>query len=1253
MSSRNSFRRKPRSAGVDDMVMLEKSKDNDIEKNLRDRYNVQSCYTYIGEVLIAVNPFKDFGIYNDDNIEKYTGANLCDNPPHIFAVGDDMYRNLMVDKENQCVIISGESGAGKTYNAKYIMEYLSKVSGGVGDIERVKSVIMATNPLLEAFGNAKTTRNNNSSRFGKYFTIKFDYGGQPIGGDITTFLLEKTRVSGIQNGERNFHIFYQLINGLDQNSKRAFEIYDIQNYNYLTMNRGLDHCVAEGIDDREEFRDVQEALSLIGVGNDVMQNIFRMLSGILHLGNIVFEDSGAADEHAVVNDTDAVQRAATCLSVDPNELINSMCVKEFKIGNDVTEKGLNKDQAGSSRNSIAQGIYARLFDHLVKLINITLKIPQEQLLDVGVLDIYGFEIFDKNGFEQLCINFVNEKLQQIFIELTLKAEQEEYAREGIEWRNIPYKDNKVLCELIQGKRPPGVFPLMDDVCKQNHAQEAEKVDPIICSTIVRSLQGEHLSGGNGRFTIHHYAGPVNYSPDGFFDKNRNTLLRNIIVCMQNSKNALLSELFNNENDRLISHPNAGAVRGHKRPPTAGATISKQSNALVEALTKCRPHYVRCIKPNEVKRYGDWDQERVRHQIRYLGLAENIKVRRAGFAYRRTFDQFLQRYNILAYADNPHQAQNPPKYNQNPQACQNLMNKILSDYLTSDEFQYGKTKVFVKSPESVNLLEEQRERVYDEFARIIQKHLKNYVNKSKVAAIKESANAVVFAKKERNRASIKRRFYSDYLGCDSNPMFRQFMGKKERIIFASKCVRYTGKMNEIQAYLVVSNIKLQVLGWEVKDPKIKNPVYPADYEFVVKFEISFSDNPDLTVSELIDGFLLIKDPEAQNPDPKAKNGDCLLRIRFLTEFLYCLATKTRNPPFIKYHPRGQNLIFELKPKTGFMSKVFAKKNAHERYLVFDYSSNHGRTGLNGGVEIVKNSPKKNFHLILVPQGQDKNVVIEVERPKEIIPSGNSYGATGFQNDSNMFQDNNRNKPIGQVYNNTNNNSGNIFLSPSTTQNSVRNFYRGNRVSQKASAASAMLQSMGKRTGPVTSSGISLGASIRQQSTIATNSSPNQTVKANNYQQTNQQQHSYNPSQPSGQAFRLPGIAAGNGPPKVNHVVTAQTTTQSINQSGSTDFHQSLQQSLAQNVAQQSTIAVNRTIVQPNKPLPKPKPAPKPRQNINKCKALYTYEAQDIDELTIQEGDIIVVSKKVENGWWDGTNERTRKSGSFPGNYVQMI
>ncbi|KAK6642549.1 Unconventional myosin-Ie [Polyplax serrata] len=352
-------------------------------------------------------------------IETYQGAAPYENPPHIYGLADELYRNMMIDKENQCVIISGESGAGKTVAAKYIMSYITKVSGGGSRVQHVKDVVLKSNPLLEAFGNAKTIRNNNSSRFGKYVEMQFECGSEPVGGKISNFLLEKSRVVNHNFGERNFHIFYQLCCGVNDHLKRELGISDLDYYYYLS--HGGDHKIA-GSNDGKDFQETIQAMTVMGLNSEAQKSVLRVTAAVLHLGNITFCENG---NYAAVEDVQSYP--AYLLDVKENELSSKLVSRKFdsKWGSqsDTINVTLNKEQATYTRDALAKAIYARLFDYLVSVVNDAM-VTQAATQNVGILDIYGFEIFDKNGFEQFCINYVNEKLQQIFIELTLKSEQE-------------------------------------------------------------------------------------------------------------------------------------------------------------------------------------------------------------------------------------------------------------------------------------------------------------------------------------------------------------------------------------------------------------------------------------------------------------------------------------------------------------------------------------------------------------------------------------------------------------------------------------------------------------------------------------------------------------------------------------------------------------------------------------------------------------------------------------------------------------
>ncbi|XP_056270913.1 unconventional myosin-If isoform X2 [Pseudoliparis swirei] len=828
-------------SGVDDMVLLSKITEDAIVDNLKKRYMDDFIFTYIGSVLISVNPFKQMPYFTDREIDLYQGAAQYENPPHIYALSDTMYRNMMIDAENQCVIISGESGAGKTVAAKYIMGYVSKVSGGGSKVQHVKDIILQSNPLLEAFGNAKTVRNNNSSRFGKYFEIQFSRGGEPDGGKISNFLLEKTRVVSQNENERNFHIYYQMIEGANEQQKEGLGIMTPDYYCYLNQSGTYK---VDGTNDSNDFRETMEAMQVIGIPADVQAQVLQIVAGILHLGNISFIEAG---NYGQVESTDLLAFPAYLLGIDPGRLQDKLTGRKMESKwagkNESINVTLNQEQATYTRDALAKALYARVFNHLVEAINKAIQKPHEEF-SIGVLDIYGFEIFQKNGFEQFCINFVNEKLQQIFIELTLKAEQEEYVQEGIKWTPIDYFNNKIVCDLIENKlNPPGIMSVLDDVCATMHAK-GEGAD----GTLLQKLQAavgthEHFNSWNSGFVIHHYAGKVSYNIAGFCERNRDVLFPDLIELMQSSEHNFICGLF----------PENLNTDKKSRPTTASSKIKSQANDLVKTLMKCTPHYIRCIKPNETKRPKDWEESRGRHQVEYLGLRENIRVRRAGFAYRRVFTKFLKRYAILT-------AETWPCWGGPEQ--QGVLHLLRSVNMDNDQYQMGHTKVFVKNPESLFLLEEMRERKFDSFARIIQKSWRRYIARKKYEQMREEASDILHDSKERRRNSINRNFVGDYLGLEQRPELRQFLSKRERVDFADSVNKFDRRFKGI--YLI---------GRE----KVKKGPEKGQIKEVLKRKLEFEGITGVSLSTRQDDFFILHESQY----------DSLLESNFKTEFLSLL------------------------------------------------------------------------------------------------------------------------------------------------------------------------------------------------------------------------------------------------------------------------------------------------------------------------------------------------------------------------------
>lgn len=684
-------------------------------------------------------------------------------PPHVFAVAESAYYNMKAYKDNQCVIISGESGAGKTEAAKRIMQYIANVSGGSNSsIQEVKDMVLATNPLLESFGNAKTLRNNNSSRFGKYLQLQFNAQGEPVGADITNYLLEKTRVVSQLKDERNFHIFYQFTKGASQTYRQNFGVQKPETYLYTSKSKCYN---VDGIDDLQEYQDTLNAMKTIGLSQAEQDEIFRMLAAVLWTGNIQFVED--KDGYAAVQDQSVVDFLAYLLEVDAAHVVQAITIRILTPRNgEVIESPANPSQAMATRDALAKAIYNNLFDWIVERVNVSLKSRGTPANSIGILDIYGFEIFEKNSFEQLCINYVNEKLQQIFIQLTLKTEQEEYAREQIQWTPIKYFDNKIVCDLIEATRPPGVFSALKDATKTAHA------DPAACDrTFMQAINGmshAHLTPRQGNFIIKHYAGDVSYTVDGITDKNKDQLLKGLLNLFGQSSNQFVHELFPHEVDQ----------DNRKAPPSAGDKIKASANDLVATLMKAEPSYIRTIKPNENKSATEYNVPNVMHQIKYLGLQENVRIRRAGFAYRQTFDKFVERFYLLSP-----QTSYAGDYTWTGDAKSGAKQIMKDTSIPSEEFQMGVTKAFIKAPETLFALEHMRDRYWHNMAIRIQRVWRAYLRirieaatriqrvwrKKRVGAeflaLREQGHKVLQGRKERRRFSLlgSRRFMGDYLG----------------------------------------------------------------------------------------------------------------------------------------------------------------------------------------------------------------------------------------------------------------------------------------------------------------------------------------------------------------------------------------------------------------------------------------------------------------------------------------------------------
>uniref|UniRef100_A0A3B5PU45 Myosin IB n=1 Tax=Xiphophorus maculatus TaxID=8083 RepID=A0A3B5PU45_XIPMA len=715
--------------GVGDMVLLEPLTEDSFLENLKKRFDHNEIYTYIGSVVISLNPYRSLPIYTPDKVEEYRNRNFYELSPHIYALADEAYRSLRDQDKDQCILITGESGAGKTEASKLVMSYVAAVCGKGQEVNKVKEQLLQSNPVLEAFGNAKTVRNDNSSRFGKYMDIEFDFKGDPLGGVISNYLLEKSRVVKQPRGERNFHIFYQLLSGASDDTLKKLKLErDFSKYNYLS----LDSATVSGLDDAANFRTVRNAMQIVGFMEDEMQSVLELVAAVLKLGNIEFKPESRCNgmDESRIKDKNDLKEMCELLGIEQSVLERAFSYRTVEAKMEKVSTTLNVAQAYYARDALAKNLYSRLFSWLVTRINESIKAQAKTRHKVmGVLDIYGFEIFEDNSFEQFIINYCNEKLQQIFIELTLREEQEEYIREGIEWTNIEYFNNAVICDLIENNQN-GILAMLDEECLRPGTVTDETFLDKLNTICADHQHFESRLSKNSKFLndhslphncfrIQHYAGKVLYRVEGFVDKNNDLLYRDLSQAMYKANHSLIKQLF----------PEGNPVKVNlKRPPTAGFQFKASVGTLMSNLQTKNPNYIRCIKPNDKKASHIFNESLVCHQARYLGLMENVRVRRAGYAFRQAYEPCLERYKMLCKNTWPHW-KGPAR-----QGVEVLMTNL---QVPAEEYSYGRSKIFIRNPRTLFFLEEKRKQCLEDLATLIQKIYRGWKCRSHFLLLKKS------------------------------------------------------------------------------------------------------------------------------------------------------------------------------------------------------------------------------------------------------------------------------------------------------------------------------------------------------------------------------------------------------------------------------------------------------------------------------------------------------------------------------------
>ncbi|XP_021313169.1 myosin-17 isoform X4 [Sorghum bicolor] len=699
--------------GVDDMTRLSYLHEPGVLDNLAVRYAKNIIYTYTGNILIAINPFQRLpNLVDARTMEKYKGANLGDLDPHVFAIADVSYRQMINEGKSNSILVSGESGAGKTETTKLLMRYLAFLGGRSGTGERtVEQQVLESNPVLEAFGNAKTVRNNNSSRFGKFVEIQFDKSGKISGAAIRTYLLERSRVCQINSPERNYHCFYFLCAAPSEDLKK-YKLGDPSSFHYLNQSA----CIkVDGINDAEEYLATRNAMDTVGITDQEQEAIFRVVAAVLHLGNINFAKGREVDSSIIKDDKSRfhLNTAGELLMCDCEKLENALINREINTPEGVITTTVGPNSATISRDGLAKQIYSRLFDWLVNRINASIGQDPDSNKLIGVLDIYGFESFKTNSFEQLCINFTNEKLQQHFNQNVFKMEQEEYTREQINWSYIEFVDNQDVLDLIE-KKPGGIIALLDEACmfpKSTHETLSQKLYEKFKNH--KRFTKPKLS--RTAFTIQHYAGDVTYQSDQFLDKNKDYVVAEHQELLNASKCSFVSGLF----------PPATEENTKSSKSSIATRFKVQLHELMETLSSTEPHYIRCIKPNSVLKPGIFENTNVLQQLRCSGVLEAIRISCAGYPTRKQFHDFLHRFRVLA-------PEILKEKNDEKVSCQKILDKMgLQGY------QIGITKVFLRAGQMAEL-DARRTEMRNNAARGVQSQFRTHVAREQFLVLRDAS-----------------------------------------------------------------------------------------------------------------------------------------------------------------------------------------------------------------------------------------------------------------------------------------------------------------------------------------------------------------------------------------------------------------------------------------------------------------------------------------------------------------------------------
>ncbi|XP_020257832.1 myosin-2-like [Asparagus officinalis] len=664
--------------GVSDLIQLSYLNEPSVIQNLQYRYSRDMIYTKAGPILVALNPYKEVSLHGSDLIAAYRQKRLIDNP-HVFAMADTAYSEMMRDGKKQSIIVSGESGSGKTETAKFAMQYLAAVGGGSG----IEEEVLQTNLILESFGNAKTLRNDNSSRFGKLIEINFSKAGKICGAEIQTFLLEKSRVVQRAIGERSYHVFYQLCAGAPIHLKEKLNLKAANEYEYLKQSNCL---TITDIDDAKRFHMLTEALDIVKICKEDQENAFAMLATVLWLGNIGFS---VIDEenHVEVDMSEGVTNAAKLMGCKVSDLMMTLSTRTLQTGSENVIQKLTLSQAIDTRDALAKSLYASLFDWLVGQLNKSLEVGDYYAgKSISILDIYGFEYFHRNGFEQLCINYANERLQQHINQHFFKLGREEYSQNGMDWTNVDFVDNMECLELFE-KKQIGLLSLLDEVSALPKA-----TDMTFANKLKQNLSSNACfkAEKGGAFRICHFAGEVLYNTIGFLEKNKDSHHSDYIELLS-SCSCQLPQLFASRMHNQVSP--FLKLNGATQQQSVGTNFKDQLFKLMEQLERTSPHFIRCIKPNGQHLPGLYEHDLVLQQLRCCGILEVVRMSKLGYPSWMTHQQFTERYGFFLSRNVA--SQDPLSVSVN----------ILEHFsVPPDTYQVGYTKIFFRSGQIASLEE---------------------------------------------------------------------------------------------------------------------------------------------------------------------------------------------------------------------------------------------------------------------------------------------------------------------------------------------------------------------------------------------------------------------------------------------------------------------------------------------------------------------------------------------------------------------